>query len=363
MSRRNSMRLKKIITALAAAITVLVCPLGRTAFAANESVPEKYLDARERELYSSLMECMKAVSEGKDDAEWFYLSVSKPFTGTKEYERSVKKVMYFARHYYPEYSYWADSSGFLVYDTTGCGIVYGISPVYKTIDNRIRPEKLNKVNDALSNAKAIADRYRSASAYDKVVGYAKEICALNEYNDEAADNDKYSQKNIDPWSIVYVFDGDPSTNVVCEGYAKAFQYLCSLGGIECHYVTGSIAEGYHGWNIVVIDGKSYFVDLTVCDQYPEDAVAQYHPFVLNSVKSSSAEGFSAHCTASGITHSVTYKYADNEMKYLPEDLLTLSTEPYYKGRSKIGAYIVIALAVGGVIYYFIRKKKKAADDY
>lgn len=357
------MRLKTIIAALAAALTMFICPLGGTASAAEEYIPDKYLNEREQELYHSLMECMKAVSEGRDDAEWFYLSVSKPFTGTKEYEKSVKKVMYFVRHYYPEYTYWEDSSGFLVYDNTSCGIVYGVSPVYKTTDNNIRPEKLNKANAALANAKAIADIYKNASDYDKVVGYAKEICALNEYNDEAADNDTYSQRNIDPWRIIYVFDGDPSTNVVCEGYAKAFQYLCELGGIECHYVTGSIAEGYHGWNIVVIDGKSYFVDLTVCDQYPEDVVEQYHPFVLNSVVSSSAEGFSAYCTASGIIHSSAYKYDADEMKYLPKDLLTLSTEPYTKGRSKIGAYIVVALAVAGVIYYFIRKKKKSNNDY
>ena len=30
--------------------------------------------------------------------------------------------------------------------------------------------------------------------------------------------------------LIWVFDGDSSTNVVCEGYAKAFQYLCDLSG-------------------------------------------------------------------------------------------------------------------------------------
>ena len=28
----------------------------------------------------------------------------------------------------------------------------------------------------------------------------------------------------DPWQLIYVFDDDPDTNVVCEGYAKAFKY-------------------------------------------------------------------------------------------------------------------------------------------
>ena len=51
----------------------------------------------------------------------------------------------------------------------------------------------------------------------------------------------------DPWQLVYVFDGDPSTNVVCEGYAKAFQYLCDLtrfdGDVTCRTVSGTMNGG------------------------------------------------------------------------------------------------------------------------
>lgn len=61
---------------------------------------------------------------------------------------------------------------------------------------------------------------------------------------------------------------------VCEGYARAFQYLLYQAGIQCLYVTGqsvnpggetSAPEG-HGWNIVRIDGAYYHVDLTWNDQ-------------------------------------------------------------------------------------------------
>ena len=67
-----------------------------------------------------------------------------------------------------------------------------------------------------------------------------------------------------------VFDGDPATNVVCEGYAKAFQYLCDLsefkGDIVCRTVTGSMNGGDHMWNVVQMeDGKNYMVDVTNCD--------------------------------------------------------------------------------------------------
>ncbi len=59
---------------------------------------------------------------------------------------------------------------------------------------------------------------------------------------------------------------------VCEGYARAFQYLCYQVGIPCAVVTGTSVnpatgepEG-HAWNLPQIDGKYYHVDVTWDDQ-------------------------------------------------------------------------------------------------
>ncbi|MGN0186550.1 MAG: transglutaminase domain-containing protein [Paludibacteraceae bacterium] len=49
---------------------------------------------------------------------------------------------------------------------------------------------------------------------------------------------------------------------VCEGFSRAFLYLCQGVGIKCVYVTGSNANGNHAWNHVEVDGKWYVVDLT-----------------------------------------------------------------------------------------------------
>ena len=73
-------------------------------------------------------------------------------------------------------------------------------------------------------------------------------------------------------SIVGVFDDNSATDVVCEGYAKAFQYLCSFAGIESIYAVGYstsssgfglfTSQGGHAWNLVKINGKWTNVDLT-----------------------------------------------------------------------------------------------------
>ncbi|MBQ8787414.1 MAG: hypothetical protein IJZ61_07250 [Oscillospiraceae bacterium] len=48
---------------------------------------------------------------------------------------------------------------------------------------------------------------------------------------------------------------------LCEGYSKAFAYLCNLAGIENVLVTGETYVA-HMWNMVKLDGNWYHVDVT-----------------------------------------------------------------------------------------------------
>ena len=54
---------------------------------------------------------------------------------------------------------------------------------------------------------------------------------------------------------------------VCEGYSKAFLLLCNYAGIDCTIVTGTAISdsgesASHMWNMVMVDGKWYHIDLT-----------------------------------------------------------------------------------------------------
>ena len=127
------------------------------------------------------------------------------------------------------------------------------------------------VQSSVANAASIVSKYSGSSDYDKLSGYKDEICGLVSYNDEAAEGG-VSYGN--PWQMIWVFDEDPSTNVVCEGYSKAFKYLCDQsdfsGDVSCITVTGTMSggtgEGPHMWNIVRMgDGKNYLADLTNSD--------------------------------------------------------------------------------------------------
>lgn len=133
----------------------------------------------------------------------------------------------------------------------------------------------SSVQTARENAAAIVATHASESDYDKLTSYYKEICDLTAYNyTAAAGSSSYPGGYGDPWQLIWVFDGDDTTNVVCEGYAKAFQYLCELsafhGAVGCSSVSGTMYSsngggGAHMWNIVTIDGDNYLVDITNCD--------------------------------------------------------------------------------------------------
>ena len=119
------------------------------------------------------------------------------------------------------------------------------------------------VRMAAENAAEILAKYSGKSDEEKLYGYRNAICSLADYNYEVNKDTPYG----DPWQIVWVFDGKPNTRVVCEGYAKAFQYLCELGteSAEAISVQGAIPAGLHMWNIVTIGKRNYLADLTNYD--------------------------------------------------------------------------------------------------
>jgi len=129
-----------------------------------------------------------------------------------------------------------------------------------------------RISAAVTNINKTVNDNKGLGDLEKVTAYADAICGYVEYNHPAADDDNTPYG--DPWQLVWIFDGDPDTKVVCEGYAKGFKYLCDLssfeGDVGCvlpmgmmYYGTG---QGRHMWNSLKMpDGRCYLVDLTNCD--------------------------------------------------------------------------------------------------
>ncbi len=139
--------------------------------------------------------------------------------------------------------------------------------------NETDSTRLASVKTAAANAHQIVERCADLGDLEKLTSYKNAICDLVSYNHDAlAKGTPYG----DPWQLVYVFDGDSTTNVVCEGYSKAFQYLCDesqfndgrVSTVVCAtgmMTTSTGGGGFHMWNLVNIDEVNYLADITNCD--------------------------------------------------------------------------------------------------
>lgn len=181
--------------------------------------------------------------------------------------------------YQAGFSFWPEGTGNdSVVHLRGEYYIVGLNPIQRFADPdgdefAINSDKIREVLYAADNARRIVSNAEGMSDYYKLNYYKEKICDLVSYDEDArAQGLSYDDQGA--WALLNVFDGDDSTNVVCEGYAEAFQYLCELttfeGDTYAYSVTGNMAggtgEGGHKWNIVHIDGNNYIADITNSDQ-------------------------------------------------------------------------------------------------
>ena len=189
--------------------------------------------------------------------------------------------------------------------------------------------KTSAAKRAAENATQVVAANTAKSDHEKLKAYLDYIKAAVSYNNEAANNN--ATPYGDPWQIIYVFDNDSSTNVVCEGYAKAFKYLCDLSSFSesdlfCSLVTGTMtvgtSAGPHMWNIVTVGGRNYLVDVTNCDA--DTVGAPDKLFLCGAAENVPSKKY----TVTAGSQSIVYEYdADTLSDYASSDL-KLEEMPY-----------------------------------
>lgn len=299
----------------------------------------KSLSDSESSVYNALKTCIEEVARGERETTQFSLRTA--LSEETLSQLNINTMVFYLLNDCPFDLYWHDKTQTIENGKAVDGVYcksypdgrvefsFKVAPSYrKSPDNlyQINTASIDRVNHARAKAQAIVDANKSASDYNKLLAYRNAVCDLVTYDGAAIANGVYG----DAYQAVYVFDEDPNTNVVCEGYAKAFKYLCDLSefqnDVTCYSVAGvsdsGQGAGEHMWNIVRIggeSGESYLVDTTNCDA--GTIGADYELFMVDNPEGSVDISYKFYCNG---WNPIAYTYNAEPREIFGATILSLN---------------------------------------
>lgn len=218
----------------------------------KESLPEQVLTRTDEELREEQTECY-AFGKLSEDEQEVYLEILEALIHFKENvklsscdKELISRVFQCVLNDHPEifyvdgYSYTEYTLGSILKKITFTGS-YRFSP------EEVK-EKQRQIDDYVNQC--LAGMPEDADEYEKVKYVYEYLIHHTDYDAAAKDSQ----------NICSVFLERKS---VCQGYAKATQYLLNRAGVFATLVLGEVVGGEgHAWNLVRIDGAYYYVDTT-----------------------------------------------------------------------------------------------------
>lgn len=206
-----------------------------------------------RYYYDQLSEKGKIVYDGiMNDIDYVqrsnsaFINLGSELNGTPK--EVYQEVQYALEYDNPEMFYFSNLgivSNIQVYDkatkttTYSSGVTVRKTEVAKTMDVEAELQKMEAVkNKVVQSVNGMSDYDKIKTIHDYVIDNTTYVKgAPNEQNAYGCLIEKQA---------------------VCNGYAKAFKYLCNAAGIECEMIVSET----HAWNAVYLEGAWYYVDTT-----------------------------------------------------------------------------------------------------
>jgi hypothetical protein len=164
---------------------------------------------------------------------------------------SVQKVMESVYYDHPEF-FWLDTS--YSYKYTEDDVCVEITMEFNDTIRAIESAAASFEDNA---AKIIREAESLETDLQKEKYVHDQLLSLVDYRTDAAMNQSAYSALVNHESV-------------CAGYARSFQYIMQKMDIPVYYVAGISRDEEHAWNLVMLDGEFYNVDVTWDDASGED---------------------------------------------------------------------------------------------
>ena len=233
----------KKLTAIILALLVLALTIPTmSVFAADSDARygRTKLNANQQYVYDAVV---AGIKDAKTDIE---INV----TGKNiDFSNDLGKILDMAYNDYPEYFWFSGSYGAKVAQSSSSTMLT-INPNYTFTGSALSSAKTaynSKVTELTKGLDGKSDYEKSKILHDR-------LAAAVDYKFTSNDQNAYGA----------LVEG----KAVCSGYARAYQHLMNKAGIPTWFVTGTSynpttgAAVGHAWNLVKLDGKWYYTDVT-----------------------------------------------------------------------------------------------------
>lgn len=215
-------------------------------------LPEQVLTRTDEKLREEQEDCY-AFGKLTEEEQEVYLEILEALVGFRENvklsscdKEQISRVFQCVLNDHPEIFY-VDGYSYTEYTLGSI-----LKKITFTGSYRFSPEEVEEKQRQIDNYvnQCLADMPEDADEYEKVKYVYEYLIHHTDYDASAKDSQ----------NICSVFLERKS---VCQGYAKATQYLLNRAGVFATLVLGRVVGGEgHAWNLVRIDGEYYYVDTT-----------------------------------------------------------------------------------------------------
>lgn len=218
------------------------------------------LNEKEKDLYQSLLKNVLIISQEQDQEGRYFVRETCLSQELKreEVQHAVEALLYDNPQFFWLANTYAHTSG------GGSTIVQ----LYSNISAELCSSMSAELNESV--AKMLNDFPKEASELDREIFLFKKITEQCRYDYTAG-------QNGETWKAYTAYGALVEGKAVCDGYARAMQLLCQYADLNCLLVDGMADGDYHRWNLILIDGDWYHLDITWCDA---DTMLQYNYFNL-----------------------------------------------------------------------------------